>query len=250
MPILSIITINFNNAIGLEKTINSVAIQTFNDYEYIIIDGGSSDESVNVIKKYSRVNNWVSEKDNGIYDAMNKGILKAQGEYLLFLNSGDFLIDSKSLENVFSMNYSQDIIYGDMKINWGNNHSTIGHMPKKITLEHMIKDTVWHPVSFIKKELFEKWGLYNTDYKIVADYEFFFRTIIAKNATTFHCEIPITEYNVEGVSSLPANKQRELEERLLVLKSYLSEEEIKSYSYLLTQKKESRLIKWFKRLIK
>ena len=95
MKQISIITINYNNASGLEKTIRSVVEQIYNEYEYIIIDGASSDKSKEVIQEYQRyIDFWCSEKDSGIYNAMNKGIQKASGEYLLFLNSGDVLNNS------------------------------------------------------------------------------------------------------------------------------------------------------------
>jgi len=244
MPILSIITINFNNAEGLEKTINSVVSQLFQDFEYLVIDGGSNDNSVNVIKQNNRINYWESKKDGGIYDAMNKGILNASGQYLLFLNSGDYLCENV-LQNVFKEKQTKDIIYGNMKINWGGSKVTEGFMPNQITIEHMVKDTLWHPVSFIKKELFDKFGLYNTNYKIVADYDFFFKTIIMNKVSTYHLNVFISEYNVEGLSSLPSNKKKEKIERLQVLKSYFSDEAIHSFDYLLNEKKQSIISRLF-----
>src|SRR5438552_2810029 len=113
MPQLSIITVNLNNAEGLEKTIQSVIRQQFSDYEYIIIDGASADGSVEVIKKFSdKISNWVSEKDSGIYNAMNKGIRLAAGNYLLFLNSGDTLCEN-STARLFQPDLFDDIIYCD-----------------------------------------------------------------------------------------------------------------------------------------
>ena len=113
-PNLSIITINRNNAAGLRKTIESVVSQTYTDFDYIIIDGASTDESVDVIKEYAdRITYWVSEPDTGIYNAMNKGILKANGEYCLFLNSGDWLYDNDVLNDVFSISPTEDIVYGN-----------------------------------------------------------------------------------------------------------------------------------------
>ncbi|MFT4805390.1 MAG: glycosyltransferase involved in cell wall biosynthesis, partial [Psychroserpens sp.] len=98
---LSIITINFNNAVGLKKTIESVVNQTSNDFEYIVIDGGSNDGSVDVIKEYeAKVSYWVSEVDKGIYHAMNKGILLAKGDYLEFLNSGDILVNETVIQKI------------------------------------------------------------------------------------------------------------------------------------------------------
>lgn len=103
MKQISIITINYNNASGLEKTIRSVVEQTYNEYEYIIIDGASSDKSKEVVQGYQQyIDFWCSEKDSGIYNAMNKGIQRASGEYLLFLNSGDILSDSAVLSDIHS----------------------------------------------------------------------------------------------------------------------------------------------------
>ena len=110
LPKLSIITVNLNNKAGLQKTIESVFSQTFTDYEYLVIDGGSEDGSKELIKKYeNKFVYWVSEKDKGIFNAMNKGILKASGEYLLFLNSGDYFYDSAVLDDVFDKAASTDI---------------------------------------------------------------------------------------------------------------------------------------------
>lgn len=227
MPKLSVITINFNNKDGLERTIRSVIAQTFTDYEYIVIDGGSTDGSVDVIKKYvSRITYSVSEKDTGIYNAQNKGIKVAKGEYCLFLNSGDFLVDEKVLSKVFSKNYPEDILYGNMMIDWGNKKVTLGKMPDTISLYQMYTDTLWHPVSFIKKQLFDNYGNYDERYKIVADYEFFFRSIIVNKATVRHIASTISQFSIDGLSSKPENKLLEQGERKSVQKKYLTEKEI------------------------
>jgi glycosyltransferase involved in cell wall biosynthesis len=245
MPVLSIITINFNNAEGLRNTIDSVINQSFQDFEYLVIDGGSTDGSFEIINRTNRINIKVSEKDDGIYDAMNKGILKSTGDYLLFLNSGDLLCEDV-LEKVFCKMYHQDILYGNMKINWGNDHKTIGIMPKCLSLEHMVKDTLWHPVSFIKKELFDRFGMYNTNYKIVADYDFFFKAIIANKVSYIHLDLTIAEYNTGGISSIAINKVKEKNERLSVLNSYLSPEELNQTKLFLVEKSESNFIKSLK----
>lgn len=115
MKQISIITINYNNASGLRKTIKSVIEQTHNDYEYIIIDGASNDSSKDIIQEHQQyIHYWCSEKDTGIYNAMNKGIQKASGEYLLFLNSGDALNDSMVLSDIQKLLSGEDIIYGDL----------------------------------------------------------------------------------------------------------------------------------------
>ena len=219
---LSIITINRNNADGLDKTIQSVISQSYEDFEYIVIDGNSTDHSIDIIKKYnSNINYWVSETDKGIYNAMNKGIAKANGNYVLFLNSGDYLVNSDVLKSVFEKQQTADIIYGNMQIDLGNGKITSGKMPDKITFKQMYLDTLWHPVSFIKKTLFDKYGLYNETYKVVADYDFFFKVIIINNVTTYHINVDIAMYNLNGLSSLPENKALEQAERRKVIERYL-----------------------------
>ena len=112
---ITIITINFNNQNGLQKTMDSVFRQTNKDFQYIVIDGGSSDGSKELIERnQSKINHWVSEPDNGIYHAMNKGIEKATGEYLLFLNSGDELINELVVEKVTPLLHTEDIISGNL----------------------------------------------------------------------------------------------------------------------------------------
>ena len=217
MTKLSIITINYNDAIGLAKTIESVVNQSYSDFEYIVIDGGSTDGSLKIIDKYKdKINFWVSEKDGGIFNAQNKGFKIAKGEYCLFLNSGDFFVDNFVLQNVALINAKEDIIYGNMNINWGTT-TTIGKMPEYISFEHMLLDTIWHPVSFIKSSVLKECGGYNEKYKMVADYDFFFKAIISKSVSTKHIPVVIAEYNTEGLSSRPEKKQQELEERRSVI---------------------------------
>src|ERR1700761_3218970 len=112
---LSVITINYNNSAGLKRTIESIVSQDFADFEYIVIDGASTDGSAEVIKQYeSQISYWVSEPDSGIYDAMNKGVRQAKGEYLLMINSGDLLVNNKVLDTVFKLNELKDIVYGNV----------------------------------------------------------------------------------------------------------------------------------------
>lgn len=237
MKKISIITINFNNKAGLQKTIESVISQKRILFEYLIIDGGSSDGSVELINQYKEsITYWVSEKDSGIYDAQNKGIRNAKGEYLLFLNSGDFLCSSKVLEEAISHGFDKEIIYGDMKINWGNN-ITNGFMPETIDELHMVKDTLWHPVSFIHRSLFNKFGEYDLGYKMVADYDFFFKVLIKHQCTRKHIPLFITEYNTQGLSSDPTKKSLEMKEREQVMNTYLDADQLKQLKQQVQLKK-------------
>ena len=174
---VSIITINYNNKLGLQRTIDSVIIQTFKDFEWIIIDGGSTDGSKELIEEYSKyITCWVSESDKGIYNAMNKGIQRAHGEYLHFLNSGDVFYSKDILYDIFYIkSYNHDILTGNI-INNGKELRGIGY--QDISLNDFFYNSVFHPSSFIKRELFYTFGFYDENYKIVSDWKFFLKSII------------------------------------------------------------------------
>jgi glycosyltransferase involved in cell wall biosynthesis len=240
---LSIITINLNNKLGLEKTMHSIVSQTFSDFEYIVIDGGSSDESIDVINKYKhKITYWVSEKDNGIYNAQNKAIAVAKGEYCLFLNSGDYLVDSKILEKVFKNNFIEDILYGDMMIDKGDGKLKYGKQPEEITFEFLMETTIWHPVSFIKKTLFDKFGLYNEDLKIVADYDFFVKTILVNRVTKKHLPFAVSVFNTLGIGSSKQYEELHKKERTLVQEKYFSKEVIESAKRFIELKQTKAVI--------
>lgn len=200
-PKLSIITINLNNEDGLEKTIKSVIKQTFTDYEFIIIDGASSDDSLNIIKKYEKnISYWESKKDDGIYFAMNKGIDIAKGEYLQFLNSGDYLLNKNVLEKVFKRSDSQDIYYGSSMRNSTDGRNYSCSEPKDLTMKRFFDHSICHQAMFIKKELFNKFGKYNEKLKIVADWEFNVKAIILNNCSLKFLNFPIVFYDMNGLS--------------------------------------------------
>ena len=195
---LSIITINLNNAEGLRKTIESVVSQTFADYEYIVIDGGSTDGSVDIIKQYAdRINYWVSEPDRGIYHAMNKGIMQAKGEYCQFLNSGDWIIEPNGLQYIFDKNPVEDIVYCNAQIG-----EYIDVYDSQMTLLHFWTGLqLSHQSSFIKKELFSTYGLYNENHKIVSDWEFFLKTLIIGQCSYRHIDFLLVFFDPNGISS-------------------------------------------------
>ncbi len=220
---LSVITINFNNSDGLGKTIESVFQQNFTDYEYIIIDGGSTDGSVDVIKKYSEnISYWISEKDKGIYHAMNKGIAIANGMYCLFLNSGDTLVNETVLQNVFNQKPTADIVYGNKQTREVNGSVIHRTMPDKIGVVQLYADTLWHPVSFIKRELFIKYGGYDEHFKIAGDYEFFVRVIISNKVSTKHLQLEIASFDMNGVSSDKKNREKLMAERRAAQDKYMN----------------------------
>jgi len=203
---LSIITVNRNNAAGLDQTIQSVIKQTFRDFEYIIIDGASTDQSVEVIKKYSaNISYWVSEKDSGIYNAMNKGIRRASGEYLFFLNSGDYLVDNDSLQKVFSLDYSEDLLYGDLFFKKGE-VTYRKNSPRMLSASFLLYGTLPHPATFIKRKLFEIIGEYDEGIKISADHDFFQKAILKLSCTYRHIDEPISVFLLDGISNDITNR--------------------------------------------
>ena len=212
-PKISVITINFNNLAGLKKTIQSILSQDFTNYEYIIIDGGSSDGSKEYIEKYEEIlKYWVSENDNGIYHAMNKGIGRADGDYLLFLNSGDSLNMHDSLTRLIYGNNGEDIIYGDLLMVRGE-ESWLKTHPSIITFDFFLSNTLPHPGSLIKKELLKKVGLFSEQYKIVADWEFFMNAICLHSASYRHVPFPVSVFHENGISSDPENEKQIISEK-------------------------------------
>jgi glycosyltransferase involved in cell wall biosynthesis len=251
---IGIITINFNHASGLERTMQSVLQQDFKDFEYIVIDGGSSDGSKKIIETHhAAISAWRSEPDAGIYDAMNKGIALATADYLLFLNSGDTLTHPKILSEVAQyLNDGIDIVYGNLNIEENGKRSQ-GFMPDAIDLDQMMRDTLWHPVSFIKRDLFIRFGNYDTQFKIVGDYDFFFRVIISKAVSTKHIGVFVAVFSIDGLSSDPANAPRINAEKEIARRKYLTEAQISNYhlsvlekEQLKKKKKTSFFRKWFR----
>lgn len=220
-PKISVVTINFNDAKGLQKTISSVVSQTYNDFEYIVVDGGSTDESVNVIEENKqKISYWVSEKDKGIYNAMNKGIVKATGEYILFLNSGDYLVNNRVLENVVNeLRDNVDFVSGNLEYYLSDNILFTRVHPNKLTFTYLVSKTISHPSTFIRRVMFEKFGLYNEDLKIVSDWEFFFKCLGLNGATFKSINTTITHFDMNGISS--SNGDRVNAEKELVYKKYL-----------------------------
>ena len=212
-PFFSIITINYNNKDGLKKTIDSVAAQTFGGYEHIIIDGGSTDGSVDVIKVALQDKNyaahlsyWQSEKDGGIYPAMNKGVEHAGGEYCLMLNSGDYLSSPDILARVASFGFTEDLVYCDAYFVRGRHCRRIRY-PKKITACFFFLRGFCHQTTFIKTSL-QKENLYSTEYKIVSDSEFFMRVVLKKNCSARYLPIALSYYDAQtGLSSAHADLQ-------------------------------------------
>ena len=226
---LSIITINRNNVAGLRKTIESVLSQTYRDFEYIIVDGASTDESVEVIKASALQAEgldfyWISEPDRGIYNAMNKGIEIALGkrvvdtfnrsersednknkilpDYIQILNSGDYLVDEHVVERIMPILDGTDIIQGN-NIEEINNkiYRNRGYGKSDIDMFDILKGYFLHQGSFCKRDLFDKYGYFDESYRISGDTKFFMDCLGIHDATFKYIDLDITNYDCNGVSA-------------------------------------------------
>ena len=203
--IISVITVSLNSENTIKRTIDSVVSQLVDGVEYIIIDGGSTDNTVNIIKNYSaHLSKWVSEEDNGIYDAMNKGIKIAKGDYVCFLNSDDYFEDNEVVNMINSINDSKDadVVYGnirylfpDGKIKYSKlNLDVIDFLDKGMYLPH--------PSLLAKKKLFGEIGLFDAQYKIAADYDWILHLYLEKGKDAFfHSDSFATIFSMDGISN-------------------------------------------------
>jgi glycosyltransferase involved in cell wall biosynthesis len=206
---LSIITINFNNAAGLKRTIRSIISQDYPDIEYIVIDGGSTDASKNIIEKYSGyITYWKSEPDSGVYNAMNKGIKYANGEYLLFLNSGDALLKDAGLTGIINKLTGEDIIYYNLEIcDTINKNRFIKNYPDYIDFKYLIEDGLPHMGTFIKRNILVNYGGYSEQMRIASDWAFFIDAICLNKASYKHIDDCFSTFYLDGISSDSRNRQ-------------------------------------------
>lgn len=222
---VSIITVNFNDAEGLECTIKSVISQTFHDYEFIIIDGGSTDGSVDVIKKYEdHIDYWISEKDGGIYQGMNKGLRQASGEYLNFMNGGDCFHSEDVLEKIFALEADADIITGTHSENGIRNVGKGG-----VTMLDLYKWAIDHQASFIRRQVALRHP-YDEKYRIVSDWKFFIEALIIDNCSFFYTDTIVVDVDMKGISN--TNTELDKQEREAVLKEFFPERVLKDYQLL------------------
>ncbi len=220
---LSIITINRNNATGLGKTMQSVAAQTFKEYEYIVVDGDSTDESVKVIRSHEAEFahlKWVSEPDLGIYNAMNKGIRMASGDYIQILNSGDRLAASDVTERMLAALEEKDnptILYGNMVKCFPDKRPRVdkGMKGETITMYHFYTGTLNHDPTYIRRDLFEKYGYYDDSLKIVSDWKWFMQAIVIGGEKPKYVDINVTLFDMTGVSENNVTLVKEEREQVL-----------------------------------
>lgn len=208
---LCIITINYNNAEGLRKTLASIASQTFRDFEHIVVDGGSTDGSVDVIREYesslaSRLSplasnlKWISEKDTGIYNAMNKGIRMATREYVLFLNSGDYFIDDNALQMVLDSNMQEDVCYFDADFVYPNGKVEHHQYPEELSFEFFWQDALCHQATWYRIDALRDMEGYDEKYKIIGDTAMNIDLCLIHNYTYKHYPKVLSVFDADGIS--------------------------------------------------
>lgn len=200
-PTLSVITVVYNNARDIERTIRSVVGQTYPHIEYLVVDGGSTDGTVAVIKQYSdRISQWVSEPDKGIYDAMNKGLAMATGDYVLFMNSGDEIYAPDTVARIFATEPGADIYYGETELfddNWESLGLRRHHVPERFSWRSFRYGmNVSHQAIYIRRNIV---GRYDTQYQLSADIDWVIRA--AKQAKrAVNTRMLVAKYLVGGLS--------------------------------------------------
>lgn len=198
---ISIVTINLNHADGLRRTLQSVVGQSYRNWEIIVIDGGSEDQSVEVANEFRReIRQFRSEHDKGIYHAMNKGASFAQGSYLYFLNSGDQLFSPASLENV-AARLEFDLHYGDDERVGPTGKREIRRSPELLTPYRFYLDSICHQTCFYKKTVFDRLGGFSEEFRIVSDWELNLR-LVFENYTKSHLGLVVAKYEGGGLSSV------------------------------------------------
>ena len=215
---LSVITVNLNNLEGLRRTAESVISQTFTDFEWIVIDGGSSDGSRELIEHYSdRIAYWCSEPDKGIYNAINKGIAHAHGDYIQFLHSGDYLFEPTTLEKVFARLPGGDIIYGDAMLLYPDGTTLDKKYPDTVSLNYFKHDVINHQACFFRREVFDGHP-YNEDFLIAGDWAYCFAAV-CRGLKFTHIPQTIVYYDNGGLSAQWS--ERQIHEREEILDRYI-----------------------------
>ena len=259
---LSIITINYNDAKGLQKTLNSTISQTCTEFEHVIVDGVSPDLSVQVIEQYAKDAsergikvNWISEKDKGIYNAMNKGIKMASGEYIEILNAGDILAGDDVVEKMYKAleekNYPE-ILYGNM-IKVSGDGKVIGKSKETpYSFLNYFVATLNHDCAYIKRSLFgeDRYGLYDEELKIVSDWKWYTEAIGLGTVCPVYVDIDVTIFDATGISE--TNLAKRNEERAKVLKAITPPavwEDYNQHSFHLEQIKRLKRYPLFYKLV-
>ncbi|RSD35367.1 MAG: glycosyl transferase family 2 [Methanohalophilus sp.] len=219
-PVVSIVTVCLNSEPYMEKTIQSVLNQTYPYVEYIIVDGGSNDGTISTIKKYEdRITKWISEPDEGIYDAMNKGISLCKGDIIYCLNSGDYLYNKNILRKVAEQFFDSSVmgVYGNVEVRdeMGNNRIR----GSEVTYNTLLYKRVCHQALFVRKTLFDEFGKFSTSYKLSSDHEFVIKCIKKYRHSFVYLNETIAVYMSGGMSCMQMKKTK-LEDLKILSSNY------------------------------
>ena len=216
--LVSIITVTYNAEKYLEQTIRSVIAQTYPNIEYIIIDGGSTDGTIDIIKKYSdRIAHWVSEPDKGIYDAMNKGIRFAHGELIGIVNASDYYAKDtiQKVVEAYQTHPNAGILHGNINM-LNEDGSLFKHKVADTNLQHLEKGFfIFHPTFFVAKRVYDTMGLYDTTFRLAADYDFALRCWKA-GTEFYHIDSVLSNFRVGGATNQQRQKSLAESKRALI----------------------------------
>lgn len=202
-PLVTVITVVFNDAAHLEKTVLSVLNQVYDNVEYIVVDGGSTDGTLDIIRKYDHaIDYWVSEKDAGIYDAMNKGLRLATGEWVNFMNSGDLFYKNTTLNTIaLQLESNMQIVFGEIETISNRHQFNVRKISGPVSMENLVmKMPICHQSMFVTLQSFKQVGLFDTNYKICADHDWLIKALLAGHQAKYVQEC-IALCNIDGVSS-------------------------------------------------
>lgn len=210
---ISVITINRNNAAELEKTIRSVSGQTYANIEYIVIDGASTDNSVDIITLHTEcIQQWISEPDTGIYNAMNKGIARATGDWLIFMNAGDTFADNTIVQQFVDGQYSDDIVFGNQIRILADGSENLWQAPDTVDFLFFYRSGIPHQSTFYKKALFEQTGPFREDFRIYSDWAHAELAVLKHGASCKPINLTISIYDKTGISSDPKHRSTRRQE--------------------------------------
>lgn len=218
---LSIVTVCLNDRTGLERTLRSVVAQSWKGWELVVVDGGSTDGSVDVVRQHgSHIRAWVSEPDGGVYEAQNKGVGLASGDYCLFLNAGDHFVAEDVLERAFAAAPDEDVLYGDVVYSRHGFARRIRQADRP-SIFFLMRSILPTQATMLRRELIERCGRHDTSLRIAADYDLLMKAFLVHRATARHVPVALSVHYQDGLSARPESRAVIARERAIVQQRYL-----------------------------